>query len=467
MTTIPLTPLQQHSTPHLEAPYRAFITGSLVAGIGGGFLLAALISFARALEWEWGSGAHYASYIQAHGQLQLAGFVGLFIMGMAMRLLPRISGRKLAFAPAAPWLLGMMLASLALRAVSEPAGDSIARDGALIASAALLVAASGTFAAIIFGTGVGPGAPFNATVVFFTLGAAGFAAGAVVNAVQVSETVRDGLVAAPASKQAGLVLIEQYGFALMFVGGIATRALPNFTGRKRQEGAGTACAATLAAGTALAAGASLWGAYRGGTEATARVESVGLLCTAVAAVLIVWLSGALVPAANRVAAASQTQFWFARAAMAWLLVAAALTAWYAVPALGDGSFIDQFEMDAVRHTMTVGLFTMLIVGMAMLIVPEFAGRRLQHPDERLLVLGMLVALNAAVVLRVWPATRGIDWIQDTRFWPMAAAGVLAEAVVVVFGLMFAQSYLEQRRPGWATPKGLAARKNAGGSPPAS
>jgi hypothetical protein len=167
-----------------------------------------------------------------------------------------------------------------------------------------------------------------------------------------------------------------------------------------------------------------------------------------------------------VAAASQTQFWYVRAAMAWLLVAAALTLWYAVPAFGDGKFVDQFEMDAVRHTITLGLLTMLIIGMAMLIVPEFAGRRLQHPDERWIVLGMLVALNLAVVLRVWPPTLGVDWVQNSRFWPMAIAGGLAVAVVVAFGLMFAQSYIEQRRPGWATPQAISARRGGTQAPQA-
>jgi hypothetical protein len=459
---IQLTPVQQHTAVHPEAPYRAFIGGSLALGIGGGFLLALLISLARALEWGWGSGARYPAYVQAHGQLQLVGFVGLFIMGMAMRLLPRIAGRDLAFAALAPWLLVTIIVSLILRAVSEPAGDGIFRDAGLWASAALLLAAGAVFAAIIFGTGAGRGAQFTATGAFFMLGAIGFVAGAAINVFQVHETVRDSLAAAPSSKQVGLVLAQQYGFTLMFIGGIASRAVPNFTGRKRRENIALACAGTLATGALLAAGASLWAAYRGGSETWARVEDAGLILTAVAFVLLVWISGALWPGPNRVAAASQTQFWFVRAAMAWLLVAAALTLWYAVPAFGDGRFVDQFEMDAVRHTITIGLLTMLIIGMAMLIVPEFAGRRLQHPDERWIVVGMLVALNLAVVLRVWPPTQGIDWIQHTRFWPMAIAGGLAEAVVIAFGLMFAQSYVEQRHPGWATPQAISARR--GGRP---
>ncbi len=98
------------------------------------------------------------------------------------------------------------------------------------------------------------------------------------------------------------------------------------------------------------------------------------------------------------------------------------------------------------------------MGIGMMVVPEFAGRRLQHPDERWLILSMLAALNAATILRVWPALEGLNWLSTTRYWPMAAAGGLAEAAVVVFGLMFVQSYYEQRRPGWGSAEALAARR---------
>ena len=174
--------------------------------------------------------------------------------------------------------------------------------------------------------------------------------------------------------------------------------------------------------------------------------------------MLVWLTGALWPSKHRVAAASQTAFWFVRSAFAWMLVAAVLTAWYGIRAFADGSMPDLFELDAMRHTLTIGVLTMMIVGMAMLIVPEFAGRRLQHPDERWLVRGMIVSLNAAAALRLWPAIEGINWLATTRYWPMAAAGGLASGVVVVFALLFAQSYAEQRAPGWGAPAALAERR---------
>jgi uncharacterized protein involved in response to NO len=141
--------------------------------------------------------------------------------------------------------------------------------------------------------------------------------------------------------------------------------------------------------------------------------------------------------------------------MAWLIAGGAMLAWFSLRAFADGRIVDAFAMDAVRHAIAVGVLTNMIMGMAMLVVPEFAGRRLQHPDERWIVVSMIVALNVAAALRVWPALEGIDWIESTRYWPMAIAGILAEAVLLVFAFMFFQSWREQRPKDWATPQSLA------------
>ena len=91
------TPRREHA-PHYDAPYRLFIAASLALGIGGGFLLSLLLPLARTLDWNWGSRSGGPSLVQVHGQLQLIGFGGLFVMGMALRLMPRVSGRPLASA---------------------------------------------------------------------------------------------------------------------------------------------------------------------------------------------------------------------------------------------------------------------------------------------------------------------------------------------------------------------------------
>lgn len=450
-------PAHQHA-PAYDAPYRVFIAASLAMGIGGGFMLSVLLPLARAFEWQWGAGVRWLALVQAHGQLQLIGFVGLFVMGMACRLMPRFSGRPLAFQALVPVLIPIIASSLILRSIAQPWSDGALRDGGLIVSAVLLLGGATAFAAIVGRTLVHRDSRADATGYFFVLGALGFVASAVLNLLQVVEMARDGLPLAPVSKQNAQVFLQLYGFVVMFLSGVASRAVPTLSGIPRRVTASRAAAIVLASGVALFAGAMLWIAYRSSSATAARAGDAGLLLTAAAFAMLVWLTGALWPSKNRVAAASQTAFWFVRSAFAWMLAAAALTAWYGVRAFADGGMPDSFELDAIRHMLTVGVLTMMIVGMAMLIVPEFAGRRLQHPDERWLTRAMIVSLNAAAALRLWPAIEGLNWLATTRYWPMAAAGGLASGVVVVFALLFAQSYAEQRAPGWGSPAALAERR---------
>jgi len=451
-----ITPRQHvpHRPPY-EAPYRQFIAASLFFALGGGFLLAILLPLARTLDWAWGLTVRWNEMVQLHGQLQLIGFAGLFVIGMALRLVPRVSGRHHAFRPLIPTLIPAIAGSLLLRAVLHPLDDGGLRDTLLVLSAALLLAGSLGFAAVVWGTLVHRDSRADATGYFFVLGAAGLIAGSVINAVQAWEMVRDSLATAPAARQTAQLYVQQFGFLLLFLGGVGSRAIPVLTGQPRRLLAPRIAAIILAVGVSLFAASWLAAAEGKTGTAVVRTGALGLTLTGVASALIVWVSGALSPR-TRVAAASRFQFWFVRTAFAWLGVSALLALWFGARAFVDADTLDQYEIDAVRHAVTVGVLTSVIIGMAMLIVPEFAGRRLQHPAEAWLHVAMVAALNIAAALRLWPALEGVGWIDDTRFWPMAISGSLATVVVLAFALMFIQSWWEQRDPSWsARAAGLA------------
>jgi len=417
-------------------------------------MLGLLLSISRALEWGWGT--RWPALVQVHGQLQLVGFAGLFVMGMALRLMPRFSGRRLAAARGVPALLPLVTTSLVLRSLAQPAGDSIPRDVAILASGVLLVGASLLFAATVCGTVLAPESSAEATAWFFALGSVAYVAGAALNLVQLIELVRSGAPTAPLSRQAAQLVVQHFGFIMLFAAGVVTRAVPALTGRPRPDLAARCAAVLLAAGVAVFASAALYASYVSSSEALVRLQTGGLLACSAAFAAIAWLSGALYPRANRVAAASRLPFILVRFAVAWLLASALLGAWYAARAFRLATSVDFFEIDALRHLLTLGVLTMLVLGMGMLVLPEFAGRRLQHPRERWPVVCMLGAMNASVVLRVWPSVRGADWIASTRYWPMAASGALAELAVAIFALMFLQSVVEQRTPGWSAAARLPA-----------
>lgn len=450
--TIPLTPVQQAHHAHPEdAQYRWFLASSLTLALGGGFAVALLLPLARLYDWGWAAGVRWDALAQAHGQLQLIGFTGLFITGMAFRLMPRFSGRPLAFAGAALWLIPLVAASLLLRMFAQPWSPGAGRDAALVLSAVLYLAAAALFAAIIARTLVHPDSRAEATGIFFVLGAAGNAGAAVLNLIALEPVVRDDLWAAPALRQNALVAAQLFGFIMMFIGGVGLRAVPTLTGRPRPDAGARIAAAAMAVGVVMYTGAMLSVEYDAATELRWRWSDAGMFVVAGAFAAIAVMSGALHVGRSRVAAASQTQFWLVRSAFAWLALTAVVMAWYAGRAIYHGDTFDIWELDTVRHMLALGVITTMIVGIAMLVVPEYAGRRLQHPNEGPIVWALVLALNAAAVLRTWPPSEAAEWLEDSRYWPIAIGGVLAIAVVLVFAAMFVQSYAEQRQPGWALP----------------
>ena len=79
---------------------------ALLMGAGGGFLLATVLTLSRAFSVPLG--AWWEAAAQAHGHLQLYGWAGLFVLGVALHFLPRLRGTPLAGARLVPWLLGIL-----------------------------------------------------------------------------------------------------------------------------------------------------------------------------------------------------------------------------------------------------------------------------------------------------------------------------------------------------------------------
>jgi len=149
------------------------------------------------------------------------------------------------------------------------------------------------------------------------------------------------------------------------------------------------------------------------------------------------------PAANRLAGASQHHIWLIRSAFAWLVVAGGLSAYYGVRASVGGEFIPIYAFDSVRHAVGIGVVSTMIVGMAMLILPEFAIRRTRYPRERWPALTILALLSAAAALRVGAAVATPQWVSIDRYWPMAIGGMLAEGALLLFAALFVISLLQK------------------------
>ncbi|MBV9711741.1 MAG: hypothetical protein JO011_12625, partial [Ktedonobacteraceae bacterium] len=94
------------------------LKAALLLGVGGGFLLATVLTLTFALSLPLNT--WWTALAQAHGHLQLYGWAGLFVIGIALHFLPRLRGTPLAAPWLIPWIVIAQVAALLLRALSQP-----------------------------------------------------------------------------------------------------------------------------------------------------------------------------------------------------------------------------------------------------------------------------------------------------------------------------------------------------------
>jgi len=91
---------------------------ALLLGTGGGFVLATVLTLSAA--FHIAMGLWWLAVAQAHGHLQLYGWAGLFVLGVAFHFLPRLRGTPLAAPWLVPWFWVTQVGGLLLRVLSQP-----------------------------------------------------------------------------------------------------------------------------------------------------------------------------------------------------------------------------------------------------------------------------------------------------------------------------------------------------------
>ncbi len=89
---------------------------ALLLGTAGGFVFATLLTLTLALNLS--IGPWWSALAQAHGHLQLYGWAGLFVVGVAFHFLPRLRGTPLALPRLVPWMIGFQVTGLVLHSES-------------------------------------------------------------------------------------------------------------------------------------------------------------------------------------------------------------------------------------------------------------------------------------------------------------------------------------------------------------
>jgi hypothetical protein len=409
----------------MDSPYRVLIRTSLVLGVGAGFSLGLylLLGFAFALPLSGGTPA----LMQVHGQIQVFGFLAMFIMAVGVQLFPRFHASRLD-RPAQVSAGGLVLATgVVLRAIAQPLPiDATSRPGALLLSGALTLVGVLTvmhaFARVIRG-GVGPAPSGWRVLLPATLGASLILALALNLAACVQ--LAQGASVVPFALDEALIHLELWGFASTMVLAVSGRVFPKFLllqpTRDGMLRPALALWALGSLGTPL-----VWGLLQGAPGARVGT-AMGQLAAALLFVAGLRLYEPPVRESGTPFVTNPTRRWV-RLAFAMLLTAAAANLGIAA-AEALGSTATMTQLSAARHLVVQGFLLPLIVLMAARILPGYSGYMLHRGR---LLAGMVWSLLVGAALR-----GGAELIGGySSGWSVLVAlgGTLAVGAFVVFAI---------------------------------
>ena len=430
----------QRAREETVGSYLLPICTAMAISLTAGFALGTTVAFARAV--GWGAGGRLGALVQAHGHAQLMGWAGLFILGMAYRLVPRFT----ASSPVAP--LPFFASFLALgtgvmvRVIGQPLATGEVGKGLLLASGGL--EATG---AAIFAYQVGrrlwrrPGAPFTphlASMAWWLLMAKALAL------AWAFAVPGMGPAMYPFGRNQALVTMEMVGFVLCAVIGVSLRTVFIFFGRQLLQGPTLwAIWAPLQAGLFLYLAVALWrDAHPDATalelEATAHML-MGLGLASPALLSAFWRPPL------RLRALSREPGRLVQMAMGWLALGGVMLTTMGAISLAHIAPLELPRLDAIRHVLGTGTITTMILGMAYLVLPPFALARQRGLGYRWAVRVALVALPSATALRALGSWMRGKWgvADHLAGW----GGALAWTAVATFAIALAQAMLQRDQEG--------------------
>jgi hypothetical protein len=404
--------------------YRRFFLAGIAAVLTAGATWGAWLLWQIAVAGRFsGASVHH---VNAHGHAQIYGWVGLFIMGFAYQAFPRMWHVKLA-APAlagaafALMLLGLVVRTAGMTATPEAAAG--ARAGTYALAAAMAGGAAEGLAILLFAGQIlvtfrRSKAKLEPYIGFVLMAVFWFIAQAALDVwhtyATMSAATAQELVWHISTYQAPLRDMQIHGLALFMILGVSIRMLPALfelppVPERR------AWRALVVLTLAVVGESVVFVAYRwSGNHALAGLLMVPWLLLAIGCATIAgpWRLWRPLPVADRSGK-------FVRAAYGWLGVSLVMLLLLPVYLAVSGIPFSHAYYGAVRHAITVGFISLMIMGMAAKVVPTLNG-----VDVRTLspLWGPFLLVNAGCLLRVSLQTL-TDW-HPAFFAAVGVSGVL-------------------------------------------
>ena len=458
----------RHQEPFSRAA--PLLEAALLLGAGGGFALAAILSLTSALAVPLGP--WWTALAQAHGHLQLYGWAGLFVLGVMFHFLPRLRGTPLAAPWLVPWVLGLQIAGLLLRALSQPlvTATQAATWRVLLLASGMLECAALLGAVLLLGLTARRGPPlatrpaFGNTLPFMVTACCALGVAGVVNLVNVVQaSTTAGLV--PQAGDDLNVILGLFGFLVPMALAMSVRSLPMYAGLEAFPGrvlwplvgAYLVGLVLICIGTGNDPGQAGW---------PDTLNGLGMLLIGVIILAFVGIFLRLMRVRGRLpqrvarlaprpaAAARSYTAQVARERSAYgpfVAVVASAYLWAVlggVLLIGDGlaslfGTPPPFALDAVRHSFAIGFIALMICGVAPRMLPGFSGGAIVSPA---LVHATPWLGNSAAALRVGSLLArftGIGQALDAAAFGLSGPVGLALAICLAVNLWPALRY---RRP---------------------
>jgi metal-sulfur cluster biosynthetic enzyme len=425
-------PLTEERPKPARQLYFISVIISLAIAVGGGFPLGILAALGGGR--DIGLGARWTPIVQAHGHLQLVGFVGLFIVGITFHVLPRFKNTELALPRLALVSIALLACGAILRTATQPWADQAATGWLTVSSAVIELGGALAFACVVWFTLRGTQRKNYDR--YLMAGVAWFVAASAANLNILAGMARDGVSTIAGGRDTPLIEMYLFGFVGLFVMGVSIRVLPHFLSLKAPRMRYFMPAlGVFNAGLLVRTGAGWIEAYGSWTRPE-WLEAGAIYAMAAAALLFLFAMNLHLPSVRDEAADQERSHEkLIRTAYAWLIIAFGIEAWYATKTLASDFQPDFLEGGGARHALALGFATQMIFGVGARALPVFAGKQIY---SRRLVDVSWVLVNIAVVMRVGHAV--IPAGSTTfRFDSIAVSGALGMIALLVFAYNIARS----------------------------
>lgn len=382
--------------------YRRYFLGGILVALTAGASWGAWLLWTISVHGSFQSIS--VSSVNAHGEAQIFGWMSLFIMGFAYQAFPRLWHTNLPAPRIAAWVFLIMAAGLVVRTVAIACGAvwSLAPAAALLGGAFQLAAVL-AFAGHIVLTFVRSHAKIEPYVGFVIAALGWFAVSSFVSVWHTWNTMTiqtsGALVWYIATYQAPLRDLQIHGFALFMILGVSQRMLPAFyevplTLKRR----GWLALGILIAAVSGEVALFLLSRWTGNRSFHAFLPLAwAMLVTGCALVVLPWRLWRPFRVSDRSAK-------FVRAAYAWLGISLAMLLLspaylYAYRFLGPPRPIpfSHAYAGAIRHAITVGFISLMIMGFAAKVVATLNG---VEPRGLSNLWGPFLLVNVGCLLRV-------------------------------------------------------------------